>query len=88
MPRTCLSLEWRTQWRAWPPATGTWCTGPHATGIDLHISYFLDFLILTDVCRHGVLMSPEWRQLRVEGVSPEEQLLAWLEHDTRIQVSH
>ena len=43
---------------------------------------------MTVVCRHGVLMSPEWRQLRVEGVSPEEQLLAWLEHDTRIQVSH
>ena len=38
--------------------------------------------------RHGVLMSPQWRQLRLEGVSPEEQLLAWLEHDTRTQVSH
>lgn len=36
--------------------------------------------------RHGVLMSPEWRQLRVAGISPEEQLLAWLEHDIRTQV--
>ena len=36
--------------------------------------------------RHGVLMSPLWRELRVDGVSPEEQLLTWLNEDTRIQV--
>ena len=84
MLRTCSSLGWRTRWRAWPPATDTWCLGPLATGTDLPI-----MLITCDsVFRHGVLMSPEWRQLRVAGISPEEQLLDWLEHNTRTQVGY